>query len=582
MAGTISLSSTIAVSLNNTADNPLSITSTGTIDAPGGIALDLEAPIVWTVTNDGLLAISGAAGAALRLGAAGAIDNEAGGSIVGVAYGAFIDGAGSVTNAGLVQSKGTLGIALSLAGGAVGNEAGATIAGGHGVEIGGAGGTLTNAGLISGYASAAYVKGGTVTNDGVITSATTGAIQLNGTGLVTNAATATIAGGFGVIATLGAAVVDNAGMLSGTTFDGIGVFLGGGGAVSNASGGTIRGDLYGIDILSGAQTVTNAGLITASRSVAVATTFGGSGTAQVGNTGSIIGASGGVRISGEPGSVVNSGLIEGAAGYGVRLASGGTIVNAASGVIRAANGDIVYIDGAGTITNAGTIAQIGSALNAVYFRPGYANRLIAEPGAVFVGTVNGGNPVGSSHTSTLELAPGAGTIASVTNFGSIVFDPGATWEISASTSALAMGQVISGFAPGDTIELAGVTASKAGLTGDTLELSGGIDLILQGNTLSYAQFQTTNSGGNTDITVACFVAGTRILTETGEIVVEALRPGMHVVSLTHRQPVAVKWVGSRKISRAAPVRVAAGAFGAGSPNRRCGSRRITRCLPVAR
>ncbi len=572
MAETISLSSTVAVAFYNTTDNPLSITGTGTIDAPGGVALDLESPIVWTLFNDGLVAISGASGTGVRLGAGGTIVNEAGGSIVGAGYGAFIaGGAGTVTNAGLVQSKGTLGIALTLlGGGVVDNDAGATITGGHAVEIGGAGGTLTNAGFISGYASAVY--GNAVTNVGVITSSNTAGIQLIGTaaGTVTNATSATIAGGWGIIDTLHAAAIDNGGLISGSAFDSEGIFLAAGGTVSNASGGTITGYLYGVDIENGVQSLINAGTVTATgtlNGVAVSTTFGGA--AYVGNTGSIIGSKAGVGIKSISGSVNNSGLIEGGTGYGVALPSG-DVTNARGGVIRGGLSSIVYLGGFGTVTNAGTIeAAVNPSMtsNAVLFRNGYADRLIADPGAVFVGTVNGGNSIGASAVSVLELAPGVGSIATVTNFGSIVFDPGAAWTISSSTSALAMGELISGFAPGDTIELAGAAASKTGLVGDTLELTGGLNVILPGNTYSYAQFGVTNAGGNTDITVACFVAGTRILTDAGEVAVEALRPGMRVVSLTHRRPVPVKWIGSRTVPRAAPVRIEEGAFGAALPHR---------------
>ena len=226
------------------------------------------------------------------------------------------------------------------------------------------------------------------------------------------------------------------------------------------------------------------------------------------------------------------------------------------------------------MTNAGTIAQIGSALNAVYFRPGYANRLIADPGAVFAGTVNGGNSIGATAVSVLELAAGAGTVTGITNFGSIVFDTGAAWKISGAGTALAGGGLISGFRPGDTIELAGVTASKTALVGDTLQLTGGLELVLPGNTYSYNQFQTTNSGGNTDITVACFLAGTRILTAAGEVPIDKLRFGDRVPTLGSGLA-RIAWLGHRRIdcrrhtrpTDAWPIRVRAGAFGERLPAR---------------
>lgn len=63
--------------------------------------------------------------------------------------------------------------------------------------------------------------------------------------------------------------------------------------------------------------------------------------------------------------------------------------------------------------------------------------------------------------------------------------------------------------------------------------------------------------------VPCFTRGTRILTEAGEIPVEALRPGMMVMTADHGlQP--VRWTGSyrtRARDRAAPVVFAPGALG---------------------
>ena len=68
-------------------------------------------------------------------------------------------------------------------------------------------------------------------------------------------------------------------------------------------------------------------------------------------------------------------------------------------------------------------------------------------------------------------------------------------------------------------------------------------------------------------TAACFATGTRILSDAGEVPVEALRPGMRVVSHRDGRLVPVRWVGSRAVGRASPVVVAAGAFGGSMPHR---------------
>jgi len=65
----------------------------------------------------------------------------------------------------------------------------------------------------------------------------------------------------------------------------------------------------------------------------------------------------------------------------------------------------------------------------------------------------------SAFSDTIELASGggAGTItglgSSVTNFGTIQFDSGATWFVAGDSAGVAAGQTINGFASGDTIEL---------------------------------------------------------------------------------------------------------------------------------
>jgi phospholipase/lecithinase/hemolysin len=74
---------------------------------------------------------------------------------------------------------------------------------------------------------------------------------------------------------------------------------------------------------------------------------------------------------------------------------------------------------------------------------------------------------------------------------------------------------------------------------------------------------------------ACFAAGTRILTESGEVPVEALRVGDMVRRADGAGLAPVVWLGHRRVDcrrhyrpeDAHPVRVAAGAFGLGRPHR---------------
>ena len=58
----------------------------------------------------------------------------------------------------------------------------------------------------------------------------------------------------------------------------------------------------------------------------------------------------------------------------------------------------------GTVTNSGTIS---GGHDAITIAAGGTGRVVIDPGAVFTGTVNGGNTIGGASISTLELASGA-------------------------------------------------------------------------------------------------------------------------------------------------------------------------------
>ncbi len=74
-----------------------------------------------------------------------------------------------------------------------------------------------------------------------------------------------------------------------------------------------------------------------------------------------------------------------------------------------------------------------------------------------------------------------------------------------------------------------------------------------------------------DSGLSCFVAGTRIAAEGGEVPVERLRVGDQVQTLGRRGLQRVRWLGRRRFRSAAaeawPVRIRAGAFAEGQPAR---------------
>ena len=106
------------------------------------------------------------------------------------------------------------------------------------------------------------------------------------------------------------------------------------------------------------------------------------------------------------------------------------MINLATGSISANTSVLIYQQG-GTVINAGTLAGA----DAIMFSGSFADRVVADPGAVFGGTVQGG-----SGSNTLELAPGtagnAGTISAIGSqfigFTSLAVDAGASWVFDAS------------------------------------------------------------------------------------------------------------------------------------------------------
>lgn len=291
------------------------------------------------------------------------------------------------------------------------------------------------------------------------------------------------------------------------------------------------------------------------------------------------------------GTALNYAVISGGSAEGAYLGEG-AITNFAGGIIESSakalqlGGPVSFTNlgtvigggialgtgpyGNNTIFNVGTIAStLGNSGTAVAF--GNNNdRLIDEAGGVFIGTVSGGKG-----TNALELASSAvkGTVSGVgtefVSFQSIVIDAGASWLVEGDSGGLASGQAISGFAAGDTIILDGFTAtSESYVSGSGIVLAAGagretLDLL----GVTAVHMQTVAAG--TELTI-CYLAGTRVLTRSGECLVEELRPGDIVLTrFKGFQP--VKWVGRQSYSSRflsadrLPVRIARGALGPNMP-----------------
>jgi hypothetical protein len=123
-------------------------------------------------------------------------------------------------------------------------------------------------------------------------------------------------------------------------------------------------------------------------------------------------------------------------------------------------------------------------------------------------------------TGVVELASGSGTLSgfgtSITNFSSLQFDSGASWNVVGQASSAGLGTIaISGFDNTDTIDVTDFLATSAAFSNDTLTLTGAggehATLNMVGSFAPDAfHVSPDGSGQGTSLSlVACFLKGTR-------------------------------------------------------------------------
>ena len=605
---------------------------TGVITATQGAGVAISGGAA-TVMNSGKIISNGGTAVGVGVNAGGVVGNAASGTIVGATGIHFGGGAGTLVDAGTVT--GTAGVAVSFSPGFTnqlivdpgavfngsvngGNLVGATVVSTMELASSASAGTLTGLGsqhvhfanitIDSGaawtLASAALGAGYTIIDAGRLTNAgslgstvmlAAGAQLTNAPGAIISASSVAVTG-----ATSGQVV--NQGTIVGVG----GVEVGAGSTVTNAAGALITaGTMNGVEIIGGGS-LFNAGSIGNAGIDFSAVYFHGSGTLYNAATGTITATYRDIDVFGGSGTVVNLGLLTSSntAQSAIALENGGGITNAAGGTILAAYHDI-YIKGGGTVLNAGMIAATGANTIAVGMLAGNTNRLIVAPGAAFVGNVDGGNTIGATATSYLELASAGstGTLSGLgtqfIDFAQVTLDAGAKWDVqgavpSGETIQLANGAYLQlanpgsvagsvvNFAAGETIDLKGVNPSSVSFASGTLSFGGGSFALALSGAGGVAASASTDGAA----VVTCFRAGTRIATVRGEIAVEHLAIGDRVHSLPlpsasqmeereRRARDEVSWIGHRHIDCTQhpkphlvwPVRVMHGAFGDGLPHR---------------
>ncbi len=475
----------------------------------GGFTGVLVAAAAGTVINSGsILAATSGNSFGITLGLGGFVTNQSGGLVSGNTGIEISNLAGTVVNFGNVVAKtaGGFGGVYLGKGGQVTNQSSASISGYQGIALGAVGtvvnfgsvtgsingvsaataSTVTNQsnGAISGYNGIyfkATVASGSVLNFGSIGGNTLGGygIYLGKGGSVTNEAGATISGYEAIRAAYASATVVNAGtIINNTGAEGYGVRLFFGGSVTNQTNASVSAVYQGVHIVgisTSTAAVVNNGTIsvsaTNSHGVWLLATGGNSLTNQASG---VISGYIGAELVESVGTLVNAGRISGntastgvavSAGSAVYMGEGGSVTDQSGGTLSGKIGVLIYGTAGGvggTVVNAGSIFGAGG--TAVALAAGFTDRVVLDPGASFVGVVSGGNTIGGTSISTLELASSASTGAlsglgsHYIDFASVTIDSGASWQMTGSNS-LAAGASITN---SGTLTLSGASLIDAG------------------------------------------------------------------------------------------------------------------------
>jgi Hint domain len=290
------------------------------------------------------------------------------------------------------------------------------------------------------------------------------------------------------------------------------------------------------------------------------------------------GAGVGVYLYTAAASLTNNGTVTGGVGFrsvggaGVVLANG-TLVN--TGTIKGGYIDSAYLSGgAGVVIDANaSVTNSGSISGGGFFESGYGSRAAGGVGVILYGKL----------TTSGTIAGGSGFTgySYAVQFSS---KPNPSGTLAVESGAKFTG-AIGDFAIGDTVDITNMIPSQvaADFNPSTYTLTTPSDGTLQFSGTFFGDgsfdgeqfmFSPDASGNGTDITLACYRRGTRILTDGGEIPIENLKIGDWVVTSSGGM-MPIRWIGWRSYSKSfaagnndvLPVLIRRAALGNGLPRR---------------
>jgi hypothetical protein len=504
MSGTvISTYTTTGVVVSLASQEPILVTSTGTIAAPRSpfsaypVGIYVRENISGNVTNDGL--ISGYEG--IIFGDGGILDNQGTliGNAVGISIRASTGSVSTVTNSGTIAGSGATnvdGVGVVLSGGGI-------IENGSSSDAGGLISGSQDGILVEGEIAVGYHGFDTISNNGtIISTGTNGDAILLQMGLydvaaVTNGAesvrSALIQGADGVVFYYNGAVgtVTNFGTILGlgtSSGTGVGVRWEGTARLINGSQmdkvALMEGNFRGVSDYNAYAAIVNYGTI-------LATDTASQGLYAFG------------RITNEG----DESLIQGVS-FGVLSESATSLYN--DGTIRATGsaGIGIALDGGGSLLDSGTISGTKYAIYAF----GTLN-LTLNPGAVLEGVVDDRQGIGTlvlagTSAGTLNMGGSFRAFDFGSGFESIGFAAGSSWTLQGEErdfSDFYEAQTITGFARSDIIILNGYAASADNFVAGTGLVLAEDDFYSDDFTLgivgdfSTADFDVTTDGTSTTI-----------------------------------------------------------------------------------
>ena len=290
-----------------------------------------------------------------------------------------------------------------------------------------------------------------------------------------------------------------------------------------------------------------------------------------------------VNLEGKNGTGIALSYYTISVGNGATISGYGEIIDPAQGNASLGSGTIATSGTGAVIASGGTLTILGAGSPSGYqnmvasgnFQVSGSAALVLGPNATF--SNGGGNTVTFTNTS--------GQTGLLVSSGEAQFST-SSGKFNATLEGMQSNSAVGSYTGASVIELIGVTSAQfdsAAISGTNFDIGisgGSYTIATSGINLSGLTLNSLDSGNNLYLWLdsnPCYAAGTRILTDRGEVPVEDLAEGDQVVVLSGaaRELRPVKWIGNRRLdlrqhpqpNLAAPIRIRRDAFDAGMPVR---------------